>query len=111
MQFSEQTNKTRWIIIAASFVIVSLILWNTYDFFQVFKTEERQKMEILAESLKTINKSDPTTDEIELPRYILTTNGTIPFILTDEKGEILNSSNIDEEISNNPQQLQFLLTN
>ena len=110
MQFSEQTNKTRWIIIAASFVIVSLILWNTYDFFQVFKTEERQKMEILAESLKTINKSDPTTDDIELPRYILTTNGTIPFILTDEKGEILNSSNIDEEISNNPQQLQFLLT-
>ena len=50
MQFSEQTNITRWIIVAASFVIVSLILWNTYDFFQVFKSEERQKMDILAES-------------------------------------------------------------
>ena len=109
MQFSEQTNKTRWIIIAASFVIVSLILWNTYDFFQVFKSEERQKMEILAQSLKTINKSDPTTDDIELPRYILTTNATIPFILTDQKGAIINNANIDEEISNNPQQLQFLL--
>ncbi len=109
MQFSEQTNKTRWIIVAASFVIVSLILWNTYDFFQVFKSEERQKMEILAESLKTINKSDLTTDDIELPRYILTTNGTIPFILTDEQGVIINNSNIDEEISSNSQQLQSLL--
>ena len=44
MQFAERPNTTRWIIIIASFVIVTLILWNTYNFFQVFKTEERQKM-------------------------------------------------------------------
>jgi two-component system, sporulation sensor kinase D len=109
MQFSEQTNITRWIIIAASFVIISLILWNTYDFFQVFKIEERQKMEILAESLKTINKSDLTTDDIELPRYILTTNTSIPFIQTDQKGVIINSSNIEADINENPEQLQRLL--
>ena len=109
MKFSEQANTTRWIIIAASFVIVTLILWNTYDFFQVFKSEERQKMEILAESLKTINKSDLITDDIELPRYILTTNGTIPFILTDQEGEIINNANIDDAISQNPAQLKFLL--
>lgn len=109
MQFSERTNATRWIIIIASFVIVSLILWNTYDFFQVFKIEERQKMEILAESLKTINKSDPTTDEIELPLSILSSNSTIPFIVTDQKGVITNNSNIDENISQNPEKLQHLL--
>jgi two-component system, sporulation sensor kinase D len=109
MQFTEQTNITRWIIIAASFVIVSLILWNTYDFFQVFKIEERQKMEILAESLKTINKSDLTTDDIELPRYILTTNTSIPFIQTDQQGVIINSSNIEADISENPEQLKRLL--
>ena len=37
MQFSEKRNFTRWIIIMASFVIVVLILWNTYSFFQIFK--------------------------------------------------------------------------
>lgn len=109
MQFAERPNTTRWIIIIASFVIVSLILWNTYDFFQVFKIEERQKMEILAESLKTINKSDPLKDDIELPGYIVTTNETIPFILTDHEGTIINNSNIDEPASSNPEQLKYLL--
>jgi signal transduction histidine kinase len=109
MQFSEQTNKTRWVIITASFVIVSLILWNTYDFFQVFKVEERQKMEILAESIQKINNSDPTTDDLSLELTITRSNNTIPFIITDNKGIITNNTNIDESISENPQQLQFLL--
>ena len=109
MQFSEQTNITRWIIIAASFVIVSLILWNTYDFFQVFKSEERQKMEILAESLQKINKSDPTTDDLALELSIISSNKTIPFILTDKQGTIINNSNIEEDISQNPQKLEGLL--
>ena len=109
MQFSEQTNKTRWIIIAASFVIVSLILWNTYDFFQVFKIEERQKMEILAKSLQTINNSDPTIDDIDLQLFIISSNKTIPFIVTDQKGIITNNSNIEANVSENPIQLQNLL--
>ena len=109
MQFSEQTNKTRWVIIAASFIIVSLILWNTYDFFQVFKIEERQKMEILAKSLQTINNSDPTIDDIDLQLFIISSNKTIPFIVTDQKGIITNNSNIEANVSENPIQLQNLL--
>jgi len=45
MQFSESRITTRWIIVFVSFLIVSLILWNTYSFFQIFKEEERIKME------------------------------------------------------------------
>lgn len=109
MKFSEQANTTRWIIIAASFVIVTLILWNTYDFFQVFKSEERQKMEILAESLQKINKSDLTTDDLALELSIISSNKTIPFILTDKQGAIINNSNIEPELSENPEQLKHLL--
>jgi len=109
MQFSEQTHTTRWIIIAASFVIVSLILWNTYAFFQVFKSEERQKMEILAKSLNTINTSDLLTDDIDLPLQILNSNETIPFIVTEADGTVSNTRNIDPEIEQNPQQLKALL--
>ncbi len=109
MQFSEQTNKTRWVIIVASFVIVSLILWNTYDFFQVFKSEERQKMQILAESLQKINKSDLTTDDLALELSIISSNKTIPFILTDHQDVIINNSNIEAAINENPTQLKFLL--
>jgi signal transduction histidine kinase len=109
MQFSDRPNSTRWIIIIASFVIVALILWNTYDFFQVFKTEERQKMEILSEASKVINNANLTNEDIGLPLQIMNSNKTIPFILTDEKGTITSTNNIPEEVVANAQQLVFLL--
>ncbi|GEC78008.1 sensor histidine kinase [Flavobacterium aquatile] len=95
MQFSERRNTTRWIIIITSFVIVSLILWNTYTFFQIFKHEERTKMELWAKAQKNITTANLDT-EIELPSFILENNKNIPLILTDSKGKIISTLNIDE---------------
>lgn len=98
MQFSERRNFTRWIIIVISFVIISLILWNTYTFFQIFKNEERKKMEHWAEAVKTLKNADENTD-IELPLKIIQ-NASIP-IMQIEHDSISNSVNIDEEILKN----------
>ena len=108
MQFSEKPNLTRWIIIMASFVIVILILWNTYSFFQIFKNDERVKMEVWAESLKTLLNADPLEDDVELPRQVMSNNKTIPIILT-EKGAIINTTNIDENIVKNKIRLSDFL--
>lgn len=97
MQFSNRKNITRWILIAVSFVIISLILWNTYTFFQIFKDEERVKMEHWAEAQKTLNNAGVDTD-IELPLKIIR-NARIPIILT-ENNIILSTKNIDESIVN-----------
>ena len=45
MFFTKHRQLVRWIIIIASFGIISLILWNTYVFFQKFKEEERRNAE------------------------------------------------------------------
>ena len=108
MQFSEKRNVTRWTIIMASFVIVSLILWNTYTFFQIFKNDERVKMEIWAESLKTLLNADPITGDVELPRLIMNNNTTIPIILV-ENNKIVNHNNIDESITNDKVKLAAFL--
>jgi two-component system, sporulation sensor kinase D len=108
MQFSEKRNLTRWIIIMASFVIVTLIMWNTYTFFQIFKNEERIKMELWAESLKTFNNANSETDDVGLPLQIMSNNKTIPIILT-EKNEIINHKNIDENIVNDKIKLKEYL--
>ncbi len=97
MQFSERRNTTRWIIILASFIIISLILWNTYTFFQIFKNEERTKMELWAKAQKSLLKADLENDNIELNFEILRSNKTIPMILT-ENNAIMTQANIDEEI-------------
>lgn len=95
MQFSEKRNLIRWIIIISSFLIASLILWNTYVFFQTFKEEERNKMELWAKAQKTLMNSDVDT-EIELPSFIIENNKNIPLILTDKKGKILSNLNLGE---------------
>jgi len=54
MTFFKNTILTKRIVIFVLFVIVSLILWNTYIFFQKFKQEERAKMEIFATAIKEL---------------------------------------------------------
>jgi signal transduction histidine kinase len=95
MQFSDRRTTTRWIIIITSFVIVLLILWNTYTFFQIFKNEERVKMQNWALAQKTFNNAGIDTD-IELPLKIIQT-ASIPIIVT-EKDSIINTKNIEDEI-------------
>ncbi|MBE9575465.1 sensor histidine kinase [Flavobacterium proteolyticum] len=99
MQFSESRNLTRWFIILASFFIVILILWNTYNFFQIFKNEERAKMEFWASAQKTLANANEYTD-VDLPLQIIQNNTTIPMIVTDSKDSIISHNNIDEAIAN-----------
>ncbi len=106
MQFSDRRNITRWIIIATSFVIVSLILWNTYSFFQIFKTAERNKMELWAQAQKTLINSDINAD-ISLPLKIIQ-NANIPIIVT-ENNKIINDNNIDESVKKDSVKLKDLL--
>lgn len=96
MQFSDKKNTTRWAIIFASFFIISLILWNTYTFFQIFKNEERLKMNLWANAQKTLKNADENTD-VELPLQIFSNNTSIPIILT-ENDSIINTVNVEEEI-------------
>ena len=98
MQFSDKRSQTRWIIIIASFFIVSLILWNTYTFFQIFKSEERLKMQVLASAQKSFLKADLENDNVDLNLEIFQSNATIPLIIT-EKNAIINNKNIDENIT------------
>lgn len=93
------------ISIVVSFAIVSLILWNTYTFFQKFKQEERIKMEILAEAQKELSRADLNSN-IALPDKIITTNNSIPMILVDENDEIIYANNLDSIKSLNPEYLQ-----
>ena len=99
MLFSERRNTTRWIIIFASFLIISLILWNTYTFFQIFKNEERLKMNLWAQAQKTLINADENT-EVELPLQIFSNNTSIPIVLT-ENDSIINTVNIDEAVVEN----------
>lgn len=108
MVFSDRSNTTRWVLVGFSFLIIVMILWNTYTLFQIFKEEERNKMELWATAQKSLHNASDNMD-VDLPLQIITNNTTIPTILTNEKDSILGSNNIDEEIINDPVKANQLL--
>ncbi|SHM82031.1 sensor histidine kinase [Flavobacterium chilense] len=109
MSFSERRNTTRWIIIFISFLIISLILWNTYTFFQIFKNEERLKMNLLANAQKTLVNADENTD-LDLPLQIINNNTSVPVMLT-MYDKVINSVNVPEEILQNKEKSISYLNN
>jgi two-component system, sporulation sensor kinase D len=108
MQFSKHKDLIRWALILGSFVIISLILWNTYEFFNFFKNEERLKMELWAQAQKTINSSDANVD-ITLATEVITKPNAIPIILTDQNNQIIKVNNFDGSILNDTVQAKVIL--
>lgn len=94
MASQKNTQIIRWTVILSSFIIVALILWNTYDFFQKFKHEERSKMEILAKAYERFSSASLNTD-ISLEDKIIGNNHNIPMIITNEKDSITEWANLD----------------
>ena len=110
MNFPTNNTLFKRIAILISFVIVSLILWNTYTFFQKFKQEERIKMEILASALKEFATNSDLNGNFDLPLKIIQNNKNIPMILVDENGMISDTQNLDPIKSLNPEYLEKQLT-
>ena len=109
MTFSMNRNVLRWIIIITSFIIISLILWNTYIFFQNFKAEERTKMQNWSFAQKELNRNmDLDTDFGELTIQVLSSNTTTPMIRVNDDGSI-NHNNIDEEKAKDSLYIQKLI--
>ena len=71
MSFIKNTQFLKRMIILISFVIVSLILWNTYTFFKKFKTEERLKMEIVATAIKEFATNQDLNADVSLEDKII----------------------------------------
>ena len=112
MALSINRNMTRWIIIVASFIIISLILWNTFVFFQYFKSEERAKMKIwtnaYVEFSKNIMDTSLGSDDVYInevaERIVFDSTLTTPILLIKNKTEIVNSRNILPFSNNNENQ-------
>lgn len=95
MIFTKYSNTFRWLIIVASFAIVSLILWKTYEFFQHFKEEERTKMENWSFAQTDFINSE-TNANLDLTLKILNSNKTTPMLVINDDGSLGSYNNIND---------------
>ncbi|SFZ89634.1 Histidine kinase-, DNA gyrase B-, and HSP90-like ATPase [Flaviramulus basaltis] len=112
MIFTKYSNAFRWIIIIASFAIVSLILWKTYEFFQHFKDEERTKMENWSFAQTDLLKTDNLNFDLgNLPLKVITSNKTTPMIKVNQDGSYeynnIEDNKVKDSISLNKLILKF----
>src|SRR5690606_25516845 len=86
MNFSSKRKASKITLLVSSFVIVSLILWNTNSFFKKFKEEERLKMEIWATAQSELIQSPMDQELGNLTLKVMANNTSTPMILVNEQG-------------------------
>lgn len=93
-----RTFHTRWLFSIISICIISLILWNTYAFFNQLKENERGKMQIWAaaqEEFQKVGLGDGEINKIVLD--VLQGNTTTPMIVYTHKEDSYTVRNIVEK--------------
>lgn len=108
MFFTKNRQLVRWIIIIASFAIISLILWNTYTFFQKFKEEERAKMAIWSAAQVEFQRGLLTDDVNPLITKIISSDSLTPKIVINKDKQI-NTVNINEKRINDSTYINNLI--
>jgi len=112
IQLTGNRNVVRWIIIISSFVIISLILWNTYSFFQQFKKQEQIKVQTWSIAQIDILKSLDNLEEDVNPvtSHVLTEMTTgIPMFVVYSDGELGTYENIEDTDIDTKEKLQALM--
>ncbi|RTE54510.1 sensor histidine kinase [Arenibacter aquaticus] len=88
MDFNPKKKTSNFLLLIASFAIVSLILWNTNSFFKKFKEEERHKMEIWATAQSEFLSLPVDADPGNLHIKIFQNNTSTPMILVNKDSTI-----------------------
>ncbi|MFP4470366.1 MAG: sensor histidine kinase [Bacteroidales bacterium] len=65
------------------------------SFFQRIRKQDRNRVTLLAEAYNQVIKTDNPDTDLTFYVDIIRTNETIPVVLTDEDGRIINSKNVD----------------
>lgn len=85
--------------------IVSASLFYTSTLAEKLAQEEKKKVENLADAIKTLNKPTSNQEETVLASFILTSNNSIPLIITTDKGVVIDFKNVDTTQTKNTPRL------
>ncbi|TYB70688.1 HAMP domain-containing histidine kinase [Bizionia gelidisalsuginis] len=108
MFYTKHRQLIRWGIILMSFIIITLILWNTYVFFQEFKEEEAQKMNVWATAQIEFQKSALDEDINPVIDLVITSENTNPMFVVTSDGK-LSVNNLKKRTINSEEDLDTLI--
>lgn len=82
MQWIDQIRRVKIVLVLAAVVIAVVSLVVSHILIRDLAGEERAKMEVWAEAMRTLNHADENTD-INLVLRVINSNNTIPVVVLD----------------------------
>ncbi|WP_314954202.1 HAMP domain-containing sensor histidine kinase [Hoylesella loescheii] len=94
MQWTDRIRQMKIILVTVATIIVTASLVVSHLLTRDLEAEERHKMEIWAEAMRTLNQADENTD-LNLVLRVINDNNTIPVVVLDAKGNAQTARNIN----------------
>ena len=93
MQWTDRYRSIRNILILAAILIAAVSLVFSHYLLRDMQRDVSSKMNIWAEAMRTLNTADENTD-LNLVLKVINDNKTIPVIVLNEKGDVLQFRNL-----------------
>ena len=94
MQWTDQIRQVKIVLVVAAVIIAIASLFISQYLVRDLSIEERHKMEVWAEAMRSFSNADENTD-LNLVLKVINENNTIPIIVMDKNGEATTFRNID----------------
>lgn len=103
---------SRLFLYASAVFIIVVTIWFVNNLSTKIEEDEKKKVATWGAAVLTLSQSPSEGNNLNLAIDIVTNNNTIPLILTDQQGRIIDSRNLDSlKIANNPGYLAAELAN
>lgn len=93
MQWTDRIRQVKILLVVAAIIIAVASLVVSHFLTKDLEAEERNKMEVWAEAMRSLNKADENTD-LSLVLKVLNENNTIPVIVMDSNGNVSEFRNL-----------------
>ena len=107
MQWTDRNKQIKYLLIVAAVIIATVSLVFSHVLVKNLEEEARSKMSVWAEAMCSLNTADDNTD-LNLVLKVINTNTTIPILVLDEEGKVLDSRNINKRYENETDSLAYL---
>lgn len=97
MQWTDRIRQVKILLVVAAVIIAMASLLISHFLVRDLSDEERHRMEVWAQALRSLNEADETTD-LTLVLSVMEGNNTIPVIVLNAEGGIDDYRNIEDTI-------------
>ena len=97
MQWTDRIRQVKIWLVVAAVLIAAASLFVSHQLVSDLKAEERTKMDLWAKAMNFVQEADGDTD-LSLALAFIEGNTSIPVIVTDAQGSVLEYRNIDDTL-------------